>query len=367
MLAASRSRAMEAALAEPVKTRSNRTVRATVPFSPDVRFPTRTRVKKTSRTEANTCKKCGLSVRGVDTLLCAACLRSSLDVGQKEKPNDPDFEERKRQYLDEAKAFAAGLAKAFDDPSAERLYCPVFRPTKGPCACIQKHLSGDDADQKARSLLQLLREAKRLSQQKCYDWDEVKRVGRGHAVGLGNGQKHSEAFEQFVSEHRPRLREMQLCERASQKVLFYSNNFLHRCLKTEPSRGRRVERSRGKAALGRLASLESLSGARCCGQRCSGLCGRFPALVGQWRERAQLGQSEARRVLAEMLTPCGANATNCYRFISWVTGCSFTTIAKVSRQMLSTGGDREPPPHGLKKFWDTKNSSPAGTQGQDGP
>lgn len=34
----------------------------------------------------------------------------------------------------------------------------------------------------------------------------------------------------------------------------------------------------------------------------------------------------------------------------WVTGCSQSTISKVSEQMKKTGGDREPPPHGLKKW-----------------
>lgn len=63
----------------------------------------------------------------------------------------------------------------------------------------------------------------------------MKRVNGVQTVGLGNGQKHSEQFEQFVAQHRPRLRELRLCERATQRVLFYSNNFLHRCLKTEPN------------------------------------------------------------------------------------------------------------------------------------
>ncbi|KAH6941401.1 hypothetical protein HPB50_017902 [Hyalomma asiaticum] len=252
--------------------------------------------------------------------------------------SNQDFEENKKKYLDEAKAFAANLAKAFDDLNAERLFCPVFKP-KGPCACIQEYLSGDGSEQRVRSLLQLLQEAKKLSQQKCYNWEEVKRVGKSHAVGMGNGQKHSETFELFVNEHRPRLREMKLCERATQK------------------KGRRIQRTKGKAALGKLKSLDQLAAEKCCQQRCAGLAQRYATLVSQWRERSQMGQTENRRVLAEMLTPSGPNSTNCYKFISWVTGCSFTTIAKVSKQMLATGGDREPPPHKLKKFWDAKNTS----------
>lgn len=60
-------------------------------------------------------------------------------------------------------------------------------------------------------------------------------------------------------------------------------------------------------------------------------------LLDVWRERAVSGQVEARRVLAEMLTPSGGNRANCYKFISWVTGCSNTTIGKVNEQMKNTG------------------------------
>lgn len=342
--------------AEPLKTRS-RTVRAAVPFSPDVKLSSRRKKKKPANKEPNCCNKCGIVVRGSTRVLCPACHQSSLDVRHKEAQNNQTFEEEKKKYLDEAKSFAANLAKKFDDVNAERLFCPVFKPPRGSCACIQKYLSGDGSDQRVHSLLQLLQEAKKLSQQKCYNWEEVKRVGKSHAVGMGNGQKHSESFELFVNEHRPRLREIKLCERATQRVLFYSNNFLHRYLKTEPSKGRRIQRTKGKAALGKLKSVEELAEEKCCQQRCVGLAQRYATLVSQWRERSQMGQTENRRVLAEMLTPSGPNSTNCYKFISWVTGCSFTTIAKVSKQMLATGGDREPPPHKLKKFWDAKNSS----------
>ncbi|XP_070381905.1 uncharacterized protein [Dermacentor albipictus] len=367
--------------AVPLKTRS-RTVRATVPFSPDVKLSSRRKKKKPANKEPNCCNKCGIVVRGATRVLCAACEQSTLDVRHKEAQNNQTFEEEKKKYLDEAKLFAVNLAEKFHDDNAERLFCPVFKPPRG---------SWDGSDQRVRSLLHLLQEAKKLSKQKCYNWEEgaqktvvafsvcfnkgypmhgdhdvfpapaahkiVKRVGKSHAVGMGNGQKHSESFQLFVNEHRPQLRELKLCERATQKVLFYSNNFLHRYLKTEPSKGRRIQRTKGKAVLGKLKSLEELAKEKCCRQRCAGLAQRYATLVSQWRERSQMGQTENRRVLAEMLTPSGPNSTNCYKFISWVTGCSFTTIAKVSKQMLATGGDREPPPHKLKKFWDAKNSS----------
>ncbi|EEC02426.1 hypothetical protein IscW_ISCW001327 [Ixodes scapularis] len=347
-----------------VKPRS-RTVRVTRPYSPDIRWAAKPRKKKVARTAANSCKNCGSPVRGALNLLCKPCLHASLDVGYKEKQSTQAHEEDKKRYLEEARSFASSLAKVYNDPSAERLFCPDYRPVRGPCACMQKYLvgNGEGRDLRVQSLLPLLHEAQKLCKQKCYDWNEVKRVNGVQTVGLGNGQKHSEQFEQFVAQHRPRLRELRLCERATQRVLFYSNNFLHRCLKTEPNKGRRVQRVKGKAALGRLKTLEEMASETCCQQRCAALARRYATLVEQWRERSQMGQTENRRVLAEMLTPSGPNSTNCYKFISWVTGCSFTTIARVSKQMLLTGGDREPPPHGLKKFWNDKGPLQEGDDG----
>ena len=60
-------------------------------------------------------------------------------------------------------------------------------------------------------------------------------------------------------------------------------------------------------------------------------------LLEEWREKSERGQAEARRVIAEMLTPSGGSRTNCYKFISWVTGRSLTTIGKVNDQMKKTG------------------------------
>jgi hypothetical protein len=58
---------------------------------------------------------------------------------------------------------------------------------------------------------------------------------RGKGVGLGNGQRKSKEFEDFVLEQRKHLRqELKLCEQATQRVLCYSNNFLHKKLKTDP-------------------------------------------------------------------------------------------------------------------------------------
>ena len=62
------------------------------------------------------------------------------------------------------------------------------------------------------------------------------RFVRSKNIGLGNGQRKSGEFEEFVLEKRKYLRnEVKLCERATQRVLLYSNNFLHKRLKTDPS------------------------------------------------------------------------------------------------------------------------------------
>ena len=47
----------------------------------------------------------------------------------------------------------------------------------------------------------------------------------------------------------------------------------------------------------------------------------------------------------------GGLRQNCYKFISMVTGCSPSTVCKVNDQMKETGGEREPPMHGLRKYW----------------
>lgn len=57
---------------------------------------------------------------------------------------------------------------------------------------------------------------------------------KGAVIGLGNGHKKSEKFAMFVLGKREYLKkQLKLCERAVQKILFYSNNFLHKRLVTE--------------------------------------------------------------------------------------------------------------------------------------
>ena len=53
-------------------------------------------------------------------------------------------------------------------------------------------------------------------------------------MGLGNGKRKSKAFEDFVLSKRAYLKEeLGLCEYAIQTLLIYSNNFLHKRLKTQ--------------------------------------------------------------------------------------------------------------------------------------
>ncbi|GCC31391.1 hypothetical protein chiPu_0009848 [Chiloscyllium punctatum] len=121
--------------------------------------------------------------------------------------------------------------------------------------------------------------------------------------------------------------------------------------------GKRVKRTKGKGALGLLKPIAELVKERCCMDNCVSMAHTHGHLLHVWRERASKGQADARRALAEMLTPSGGSHSNCYRFISWVTGCSHSTISRVNEQMRRTGGEREPPPHGLKKCWKGKSKA----------
>ena len=54
-------------------------------------------------------------------------------------------------------------------------------------------------------------------------------------IGLGNGRKRSKKYELFVLDNRELLRErFCLCEKAAQKILGYSINFLYKKLRTNP-------------------------------------------------------------------------------------------------------------------------------------
>ena len=277
---------------------------------------------------------------------------------QKKKSEDISvklsIEEQKRKYLSNCQSFGLSLVQLLNDSSADRLFCPNLRITGKACACLQRYVIGTDNDlkdkqERAQQLLDLLIKAKHLSQQKCYSMSNPK---SGQKIGLGNGHKKCKEFEDFVKIQRNYLRnDLKFCEKAVQRVLFYSNNFLHKKLKTEPNERQRVERKKGTSVTEKLIDINLLSDHFCCSDGCVQLCLTRPQLLEQWRQRAAIGQLEARRVLAEMLTPTQAVRSNCFKFVSLVTGSSIRTISKVNDYLISNGGNREPEDHGLRKFY----------------
>jgi len=286
--------------------------------------------------------------------LCNACgLRFNRQ--KKEKPVKDVLSEEDIQLIKvQDQDFVQDLSTKLGDPTALRLFCPNI--SKTACRCIQKFICGEGEElsveailERASMLLEVAIKADELKKLKCYNPDETTKSTK---VGLGNGHRKSQEFEDYILAKRQELRnDIKLCEKGTQKILSYSNNFLHKRMKTDPNKGFRIERQKGKAAMGALKEIEILPMESCCVDNCVRIALTHGRLLQAWRDRASVSQVEARRVLAEMLTPSGGNRANCYRFITWVTGCSSTTIGKVNDQMKLTGGDREPPEHGLKKYW----------------
>ncbi|XP_065428128.1 uncharacterized protein LOC122174080 isoform X3 [Chrysemys picta bellii] len=261
--------------------------------------------------------------------LCNACgLALTRPRSTPNPAKDPGPDERKR-HEEQLQAFGRAMVELLGDQDGSKLCCPAY--TRKPCLCLQNYLKAPglgESESRTRALefLRLLQESKRLKAVKFCSAGDSQQAGeprRRQAFGLVSGQRRSRAFEDFVLKNRRVLREeLKLCERATQRILGYSNNFLHKKLKTS-----------------------------------SQMAHTYGRLLQHWRDQALMGQSEARRVLAEMLTPSGGCRCNCYRFISWVTGSSPSTISKVNEQMKRTGGDREPPPHRLKQ-WRKENPKP---------
>ncbi|XP_048777227.2 uncharacterized protein LOC125681258 isoform X2 [Ostrea edulis] len=300
-------------------------------------------------------------VTGKKVWICNQCylvfVKKKSEKNSWVKKPDPEI---KDQYIKFCKVETHALANRLQEPAAHRLFCPEY--TKEPCGCIQKYIKsqGDpgQADVRARELCDLLQKASELSKLKCYQLPELgsdekpvrKNARKKIYVGLGNGHKRSRAFEAFVMEKRQYLRNIvKLCERGTQKVLMYSNNFLHKRLKTEEDNCR-VVIQRSRRTMGLLTAFEEFSKNKCCVDNCVKMADTHRKLLIDWRGRAKKSQSEARRVIAEMLIPSAGCRRNCYTFINMVTGSSRGIISKVSQQMLWTGGDREPPEHGLVKF-----------------
>ncbi|XP_066993646.2 uncharacterized protein [Anabrus simplex] len=295
-------------------------------------------------------------------LLCNACgLALSRPKKQKEKKVPPS-DEAKQKYIEESIKFAAKLAESLQEPEADRLFCPSFK-TK-PCQCLQNYVTDKDEGEsrkRATFLLTLLKDAKNLSKQKNNvknaqelpdELNSTSQVINKAPPQRGLMRCRSQLYEDFVLTKRRYLRnDLRFCERACQKILMYSNNFLHKHLKSSPDKSPRIQKVSGKKSRSLLKPISELANETCCNDKCVLLALTHSKLLESWRMSARLGQREARRVLAEMLTPSGGTKANCYKFISMVTGCSHTTICLVNEQMRQTQGDREPPEHGLKQWW----------------
>ncbi|KAL4219312.1 hypothetical protein ACF0H5_021891 [Mactra antiquata] len=303
--------------------------------------------KKTGRSSHTPLPKVRIDKNtGREIMLCNACVQIYDRPPRRStvKPICVPSDEEKKAYMADAENFVKMLKSKCDNQHVDRLYCPLSQ--KKLCGCLQKCIrsSGDLSMDIVHNCISLIKEAVELRKEKAYP-------ERGKVIGLGNGHKKSKKYEQFVITKRQYLREdLHLCERATQKILLYSNNFLHKRLKTE-NRPCRIERTRGKAALGKLPEFHKMVDLHCCMDNCVMLALTHKRLLQDWRLRSQQGQAEARRVVAEMLTPAGALHTNCYSFISMVTGCCGATISSVYNQMIDTGGLREPPEHGMKRVW----------------
>ncbi|PNF22840.1 hypothetical protein B7P43_G02171 [Cryptotermes secundus] len=183
-------------------------------------------------------------------LLCNACGLSMVRSKKERHRKEPPTQEEKDCYLKKAAEFAASLAASLQDPDALRLYCPAFKSSA--CQCLQKYISADGKGQeesngRALHLLSLMKEAERLTKQRNVQHSNESNTEEGTGtdkhekrkpqVPCGLQKCRSKEFEEFVLRNRQYLRvELHLCERASQRILMYSNNFLHKKLKTSPNR-----------------------------------------------------------------------------------------------------------------------------------
>lgn len=312
-------------------------------------------------------------------LLCNACgiaaKTNRKDRTTKATRDAESVRQLKDQYLTESMNFAKKLSYECNEPELAALYCPSFSG-KG-CNCIAKYLfsgANSTAHERRLKVLDLLsyhRKARELNTNRNFsntkEEDCDLRSGKKLHIDEcednfieGCRKPHykckSRDFEKFALTSRIKLRsEYALCEKTTQKILMYSNNFLHKESKTAPQRGPRVDKTIKRTA--RLKPILEMHKEYCCGNGCTKIASSHANLLEEWRRRASLCQKDARRVIAEMLTPTGGTKANCYRFIKMVTGCCVATIFLVNEHMKKTKGDREPPEHGLKRYWRRKSKS----------
>ncbi|CAM4677580.1 unnamed protein product [Caretta caretta] len=220
---------------------------------------------------------------------------------------DPGLDERKR-HEEQLQAFGRSMV---GDQDGSKLCCPAY--TRKPCLCLQNYLKApglgeSESCTRALEFLKLLQESKQLKAVKfCSDGASQK---AGEPRRQGESQRRSLAFEDFVLKNRRVLREeLKLCERVPQRILGYSNNFLHKKLQTSSQKPARAERKKGKGAPGLLKPIVELGEEECCVDNFTVMAHTYGRLLQHWRDRALMGQSEAHRVLAEMLTPSEESLT----------------------------------------------------------
>ncbi|XP_063235864.1 uncharacterized protein LOC134538462 isoform X2 [Bacillus rossius redtenbacheri] len=299
-------------------------------------------------------------------LLCNRCGLAAVRAGGRARggssaPQESGSEEGRAEYLRTAAQFASSLAGELQDADAGLLYCPAFRVKS--CGCLQTFITGvdgskEEAHQRALYLLNVMKEARRMAAEKCGTAAAAEQANAKVTTAKGQTSsscvrlRRSAKFENYVLTTRRYFKEqLKICEKACQRVLCYSNNFLHKRLKALPGKGSRVAQTLGRRRQGGLVPVPQLASEHCCADKCVLMALTHGRLLEAWRADAALGQRPARRALAEMLTPSGGAKSNCYRFISMVTGCSLSTICSVADQMRRTQGEREPSEHGLRRWW----------------
>ncbi|MGH0141522.1 UNVERIFIED_CONTAM: hypothetical protein FKN15_074172 [Acipenser sinensis] len=183
-------------------------------------------------------------------------------------PIDPAEWSRHEQEL---QAFSQSMVQLLGDQDARRLCCPVF--ANKPCLCLQSYIKGagdNMLEYRSRALrvLSLLKEAKELGSQKCYDPRAEPQDGKSKKQDWVTGSESPRSLQTVLTNRKVLREELKLCERATQRILGYSINFLHKRLKTDPQGRERVQRTKGKSALGLLKPILDLSKERCCMDNC---------------------------------------------------------------------------------------------------
>ncbi|XP_067942879.1 uncharacterized protein [Watersipora subatra] len=263
---------------------------------------------------------------------------------------------QKSQPDEELVEFSHNLETVTGMPNASKLIC---YNTSRSCQCLPTYLkNAEDTNSEVQSLLDIMAEGERLRSLKV---NNMPAGTRNRNIGLGNGKKRSKLYEAYVLQHRPRLREeLQLCESTAQKILGYSNNFLHKSLITEEKRTRLGGKKKDQ-----LQPVTMLWKNECCRDNCTRIVKTHLNLVARWRQLALESRRGLQQAVAELLTPTAGTKANCYKFIAMVTGCSTATIAKVVGNTRKNGGVLGMHEHGLRKYWRRKREIENGEDSEE--